>query len=139
TGDFGKDAKHGAQFRVTSLVVIEPDTVAGIERYLASGIIPGIGPGFAKRIVERFGTQTLTVLDTNPSRLAEVPGLGVTRCQEIAARWNEQRATSTLSIILQTHGVGVHLVRRIVEKYGDRATEVVQTQPYRLAMDVRGI
>lgn len=139
TGEYGNDAKHGPQFRVTSLVVIEPDTVAGIERYLASGIIPGIGPGFAKRIVERFGEQTLAVLDSNPGRLTEVPGLGPARCQEIAARWTEQRATSTLSIILQTHGVGVHLVRRIVEKYGDRATEVVQTQPYRLAMDVRGI
>lgn len=138
-GDYAKDNKHGEQFRVTSLVVIEPDTVAGIERYLASGIIPGIGPGFAKRIVERFGAQTLAVLDGSPTRLTEVPGLGAARCQEIAARWSEQRATSTLSIILQTHGVGMHLVRRIVEKYGDRATEVVQTQPYRLAMDVRGI
>ncbi len=139
TGDYGTDAKHGAQFRVTSLVVIEPDTVAGIERYLASGIIPGIGPGFAKRIVERFGADTLSVLDSDPSRLTEVPGLGSSRCQEIATRWSEQRATSTLSIVLQTHGVGIHLVRRIVEKYGDRATEIVQTQPYRLAMDVRGI
>lgn len=139
TGEFAKDTKHGEQFRVTSLVVVEPDTVAGIERYLASGIIPGIGPGFAKRIVERFGAGTLTILDTDPSRLTEVPGLGAARCQEIAARWAEQRAHSALSIILQTHGVGVHLVRRIVEKYGDRATEIVQTQPYRLAMDVRGI
>lgn len=138
-GEYARDAKHGEQFRVTSLVVIEPDTVAGIERYLASGVIPGIGPGFAKRIVERFGAQTLGVLDTNPARLSEVPGLGPARCQEIAARWGEQRATSSLSIILQTHGVGMHLVRRIVEKYGDRATEIVQTQPYRLAMDVRGI
>ncbi len=139
TGEYGKDAKHGEQFRVTSLVVIEPDTVAGIERYLASGIIPGIGPGFAKRIVERFGAQTLAILDTEPTRLTEVPGLGTARCQDIAARWAEQRANSALSIILQTHGVGIHLVRRIVEKYGDRATEIVQTQPYRLAMDVRGI
>lgn len=138
-GEYARDAKHGEQFRVTSLVVIEPDTVAGIERYLASGVIPGIGPGFAKRIVERFGAQTLGVLDSSPARLSEVPGLGTARCQEIAARWSEQRATSSLSIVLQTHGVGMHLVRRIVEKYGDRATEIVQTQPYRLAMDVRGI
>lgn len=139
TGEYGKDTKHGEQFRVTSLVLIEPDTVAGIERYLASGIIPGIGPGFAKRIVERFGAETLAVLDSAPSRLSEVHGLGATRCQEIATRWSEQRANSTLSIILQTHGVGIHLVKRILEKYGDRATEIVQTQPYRLAMDVRGI
>lgn len=139
TGEYGKDTKHGEQFRVSSLVVMEPDTVAGIERYLASGIIPGIGPGFAKRIVEKFGERTLTVLDTEPARLAEVPGLGASRCQEIAARWSEQRASSSLSIILQTHGVGIHLVKRILEKYGDRATEIVQTQPYRLAMDVRGI
>src|SRR5690606_10288243 len=139
TGEFTRDAKHGEQFRVQALVAIEPETLQGIERYLASGIIPGVGPGFAKRIVEAFGDQTLKVLDEDSARLREVPGLGDARCKEIQAKWVEQRAMSSLGILLQTHGVGVHLVRKIVAKYGDRATEVVQTQPYRLAMDVRGI
>lgn len=139
TGEFTRDAKHGEQFRVQALVAIEPETLQGIERYLASGIIPGVGPGFAKRIVEAFGDQTLKVLDEDSARLREVPGLGDARCKEIQAKWVEQRAMSSLGILLQTHGVGVHLVRKIVAKYGDRATEIVQTQPYRLAMDVRGI
>jgi exodeoxyribonuclease V alpha subunit len=138
-GEFVNDAKHGEQFRVQSLVVLEPQTVAGIERYLGSGIIPGIGPGLAKRIVDRFGSRTLAVLDEEPSRLSEVSGIGVARAEEVSTRWREQRVNSSLSITLQTHGVGMHLVRRIVEKYGDKATEVVQTEPYRLAMDVRGV
>jgi exodeoxyribonuclease V alpha subunit len=138
-GEFASDPKHGAQFRVQSLVVLEPQTVAGMERYLGSGIIPGIGPGLAKRIVQRFGVETLAVLDQDPRRLSEVSGIGKARSEEIAARWKEQRVNSSLSITLQTHGVGMHLVRRIVEKYGDKATEVVQTEPYRLAMDVRGV
>ena len=136
-GEFASDPKHGEQFRVQSLVVLEPQTVAGMERYLGSGIIPGIGPGLAKRIVEKFGAQTLAILDQEPARLSEVSGIGVARSEEVATRWKEQRVNSSLSITLQTHGVGMHLVRRIVEKYGDKATQVVQTEPYRLAMDVR--
>ena len=139
TGEFANDAKHGEQFRVQSLVPIEPQTVAGIERYLASGIIPGIGPGFAKRIVAAFGDQTLKVLDEDCARLREVPGLGEGRCKEIQNKWAEQRALSSLGILLQTHGVGMHLVRKIIAKYGERASEIVQTAPYRLAMDVRGV
>ena len=104
TGELVKDPKHGEQIKVDTLVVVEPDTLIGLERYLGSGLIPGIGPGFAKRIVEVFKLDTLKVLDEMPERLAEVPGLGERRVEEIKKRWASQRAISSIMVVLQTHG-----------------------------------
>jgi exodeoxyribonuclease V alpha subunit len=139
TGEFQRDARHGEQFLVHTLVTIEPSTLAGIEKYLGSGLIPGVGPGFAKRIVAEFGLETLKVLDHTPERLVEVSGLGTARADEIRARWGEQRAIGSLAMLLQSHGIGIHLVRRIFERYGDRSSSIVQTSPYRLAIEVRGV
>jgi exodeoxyribonuclease V alpha subunit len=139
TGQFVFDKRHGKQFQAESLVPVEPETVAGIESYLASGLIPGIGAGFAKRIVTRFGTATLEILDGNADRLNEVPGLGARRVSEIKKHWVEHRMLSTVVMLLQPHGGSIHVARRIVERYGARAAEMVQGSPYRLALEVRGV
>jgi exodeoxyribonuclease V alpha subunit len=138
-GDLALDARHGQQFRAESLVVLEPDTLEGLEKYLGSGIVPGIGAGFARRIVEKFGLQTLTVLDHHCGRLAEVSGLGERRAAEIGAAWAAKRAMSSVMIILQQHGASPKLASRVWEMYGSRAAEVVQRSPYRLALDIRGV
>jgi exodeoxyribonuclease V alpha subunit len=139
TGDFVNDPRHGEQFRVETLVPVAPDTLVGLERYLGSGLIPGIGPGFAKRIVAVFGLETLKVLDESPARLTEVSGLGERRAEEIRKKWSSQRAISSIMLLLQTHGASPALASRIFERYGDRAAQMVQRHPYRLALDVRGV
>ena len=139
TGDFVNDPRHGEQFRVETLVPVAPDTLVGLERYLGSGLIPGIGPGFAKRVVEAFGMETLKVLDEAPHRLAEVPGLGARRAGEIHKRWASQQAISSIMLVLQTHGASPALAARIYDRYGERAAQVVQRQPYRLALEVHGV
>ncbi|HTV18360.1 MAG TPA: ATP-dependent RecD-like DNA helicase [Polyangiaceae bacterium] len=139
TGTFIDDPKHGRQFRVDSLMVVAPETLDGIERYLGSGAIPGLGPVFAKRIVETFGTSTLHVLDRDPRQLAKVPGLKGKRLDTIARGWADQRELSNVRLILQKHGAGIGLANRILERYGDRAATMLESHPYRLALDVVGI
>lgn len=139
SGEFVEDPRHGRQFRADTLVPMEPDTMVGLERYLGSGVVPGVGPGFAKRIVGVFGLETLAVLDRDPERLREVPGLGERRRQGIAKAWAEQRAQSNVMLLLQTHGASASLAHRIVKQYGERAGEIVQRSPYRLALDVHGV
>ncbi|HET7539971.1 MAG TPA: ATP-dependent RecD-like DNA helicase [Polyangiaceae bacterium] len=139
TGEFVHDARHGEQFRVESLVPIAPSTLAGLEKYLASGLIPGIGPGFAKRIVSTFGLQSLSVLDEHPERLSEVSGIGERRIEEIKKAWSSQRAISNIMLLLQTHGASPALAARIFKQYGEKSASIVQRHPYRLALEVRGV
>jgi exodeoxyribonuclease V alpha subunit len=139
SGERVRDPRHGEQFRVHTVVPLAPDTLVGIERYLGSGLIPGVGPALANRIVTQFGLDTLDVLDKSPHRLREVPGLGKRRRTEIRSRWSELRVMADLNVLMATHGISASLSRRIFERYGDRTAEVVQNSPYRLAMEVRGI
>jgi exodeoxyribonuclease V alpha subunit len=139
TGHFVSDPKRGEQFRVDTLVPIEPNTLEGLEKYLGSGVVPGVGPGFARRIVNVFGTETLDVLDRDPGRLSQVPGLGQRRVDSIRQAWASHRASSSIMLLLQSHGASAALAGRIVKHYGDRAAAVVQRSPYRLALDVRGV
>jgi exodeoxyribonuclease V alpha subunit len=139
TGSWVMDRKHGEQFRVESLVEAMPDTLAGLEKYLGSGLIPGVGAGFAKRIVSKFGTDTLRVLDEQPERLKEVTGLGRTRIDSVTESWKKHRAVSNLMLLLQTHGASPRLAARIIERYGDRSARVLQQSPYRLALEVQGV
>src|SRR4051812_812139 len=132
TGHYVEDAKHGKQFRADSLVVMAPETLDGIERYLGSGVIPGLGPGFAKRIVETFGLKTLEVLDSDSAKLRQVPGLKGRRLDRIQRGWSEQRRLSNVMLLLQTHGASLSLANRIVKKYDDRAALMVERHPYRL-------
>jgi exodeoxyribonuclease V alpha subunit len=139
TGHYIDDPKHGRQFRADSVVVVAPETLDGIERYLGSGVIPGLGPGFAKRIVESFGVATLKVLDSDPAQLARVPGLRGKRLARIKQGWADQRRLSNVRLLLQTHGASLSLANRIVQKYDDQAAQMVERHPYRLALEVSGI
>jgi exodeoxyribonuclease V alpha subunit len=139
TGDFRQDPKHGEQFRADTLVTLAPETLVGLERYLGSGLIPGIGPAFAKRIVSAFGMDSLTMLDHEPERLRLIPGMGERRVEEVKKAWASQRAISNVMLLLQTHGASPALAARIYKHYGDSAARIVQESPYRLAMEVRGI
>ena len=116
-----------------------PATIQGIRRYLGSGLIKGIGPKMAERIVEHFGQATLEVIEQAPGRLVEVPGLGPKRTGMITAAWEEQKAIKEVMVFLQGVGVSTSLAVRIYKTYQDEAIEVVRREPYRLAGDVWGI
>jgi ATP-dependent exoDNAse (exonuclease V) alpha subunit len=133
------DRQHGEQLRATSVTELAPTTLAGIEKYLGSGMIKGVGEVTARRIVARFGLGTLKVLDEQPHRLREVEGLGRTRAEALVAAWQEQRAIRDVMVFLQAHGASPHLATRIFKRYGPKAVNVVSNDPYRLAIDVWGV
>lgn len=138
-GTLEVDKNHGEQLRATSVTELAPTTLAGIEKYLGSGLIKGIGEVTAGRIVARFGLDTLRVLEEQPERLREVAGLGRTRADAIVAAWKEQRAIRDVMVFLQAHGASPQLATRIFKRYGPKAVAVVSSDPYRLAIDVWGI
>lgn len=138
-GRWGSHPQYGRQFVVENYTTVLPATVQGIQRYLGSGLIKGIGPRFAERIVERFGVDTLEVIEHEPGRLIEVPGLGPKRTKKIAAAWEEQKAIKEVMVFLQGVGVSTSLAVRIYKQYEDGSIGVVKNEPYRLASDVWGI
>ncbi|WP_435652532.1 SF1B family DNA helicase RecD2 [Kitasatospora purpeofusca] len=138
-GRWGSHPQYGRQFVVENYTTVLPATVQGIQRYLGSGLIKGIGPRFAERIVERFGADTLEVIEHEPARLIEVPGLGPKRTKKIAAAWEEQKAIKEVMVFLQGVGVSTSLAVRIYKQYEDASIGVVKNEPYRLASDVWGI
>ncbi len=139
SGRFETTTRFGEQFRVSRYTEIAPQTVEGIRRYLGSGLIKGIGPEFAARIVERFGDKTLEVLDHDPARISEVPGIGPTRARSIRSTWNAQRQVREVMVFLQGYGVSPAFAARIYKRYGTAAIARVRENPYRLAFDVWGI
>ncbi|WP_406476450.1 AAA family ATPase [Streptomyces platensis] len=138
-GRWGSHPQFGKQFMVENYTTVLPATIQGIRRYLGSGLIKGIGPRIADRIVEHFGTDTLDVIETEPARLVEVPGLGPKRTKLIGAAWEEQKAIKEVMVFLQGVGVSTSIAVRIYKKYGDAAISVTRNEPYRLAADVWGI
>ncbi|MEO7111731.1 MAG: ATP-dependent RecD-like DNA helicase [Polyangiaceae bacterium] len=138
-GEVIVDKKHGEQLKVAHITEILPNTLLGVERYLGSGNIKGVGPKTAQRIVLAFGLETLKVLDEMPERLAEVTGIGKKLREQIANAWREQRNVRDVMVFLQAHGASPALATRISKRYGDRAIDVVSRQPYRLALDVWGV
>ncbi|MGV9600990.1 SF1B family DNA helicase RecD2 [Streptosporangium sandarakinum] len=139
TGRWTSHPRYGRQFEVWSYATVLPATVQGIRRYLGSGLIKGIGPKMAERIVDHFGTETLTVIETTPERLVEVPGLGPKRTKMIGAAWEEQKIIKEVMIFLQGVGVSTSIAVRIFKQYGEASISVVRNEPYRLADDVWGI
>ncbi len=133
------DRNHGDQLRATSVTELVPETLVGIEKYLGSGLIRGIGEVTAQRIVEKFGLDTLNVLDSQPHRLCEVTGLGRARADALIAAWQEQRAVRDVMIFLQAHGASPMLAARIFKRYGSKAVTIISGNPYRLAIDVWGV
>ncbi|MFD9353330.1 ATP-dependent RecD-like DNA helicase [Streptomyces sp. NPDC060031] len=138
-GRWGSHPQYGKQFTVENYRTVLPATIQGIRRYLGSGLIKGIGPKIADRIVEHFGTGTLDVIEDEPKRLIEVPGLGPKRTKLIGAAWEEQKAIKEVMVFLQGVGVSTSIAVRIYKKYADASISVVKNQPYRLAADVWGI
>lgn len=138
-GRWTSHAQYGKQFEIERFEEKLPATVEGIRRYLGSGLIKGIGPKTAERIVDAFGLETLEVIESQPERLAEVPGVGPGRAASITAAWVEQRQIKTLMVFLQSHDVTTGLAVRIYKAYGDAAADIVRTDPYRLAREVWGV
>ena len=130
---------HGRRFRVTSCIFSLPATLDGIEKYLASGAIKGIGEKYAKAIVDTFGTETLQILDNATSRLKEVPGLGRKRIEAIKKAWHESAGKRSLQMYMQSLGITPAYFNRIYTLYGDQAGEILRKNPYQLAADVDGI
>ncbi|MFI6766777.1 ATP-dependent RecD-like DNA helicase [Streptomyces sp. NPDC050355] len=138
-GRWGSHPQYGKQFTVENYTTVLPATIQGIRRYLGSGLVKGIGPVFADRITEHFGVDTLDIIEHEPKRLIEVPGLGPKRTKKIADAWEEQKAIKEVMVFLQGVGVSTSIAVRIYKKYGDASISVVRNQPYRLAADVWGI
>jgi exodeoxyribonuclease V alpha subunit len=138
TGSWVLHRDYGMQFQADSLRTTPPSTPEGLVKYLGSGLIKGIGPHFARKIVEVFGERTLAVIDESPAFLDEVKGIGARRIQRIRESWQQQKAVRGIMIFLQSHGIGTARAVRIYKTYGEQALELVRANPYRLAADVWG-
>ena len=130
------DAKYGRQFSVQKFEETLPATVYGIEKYLGSGLIKGIGPKFARRIVEKFGKDTLEVIEENPNALIEVEGIGKVRVERIKTSWQEQKEIKNIMLFLQGHEVSTSHATKIFKAYGSESISIVKENPYRLADDI---
>ncbi|GHB91764.1 SF1B family DNA helicase RecD2 [Cerasicoccus arenae] len=139
SGEWSNHAMHGKQFKVKEFTSQLPASVYGIEKYLGSGQIPKVGPKFAKKIVAKFGEDTLRVISEESGRLREIPGVGPKRAKEIKKAWDEQHALRDVMTFLQTYGVGTNLCLRLIRQYGNAAKTILQNDPYRVAREVPGI
>ena len=139
SGVWVNDRTHGLQFRAAFLKATAPTTLEGIEKYLGSGMIRGIGPVYAKKLVRAFGEAVFDLIEQQPDRLREVTGIGPKRAARIVAGWAEQKVIREIMLFLHSHGVGTSRAVRIYKTYGPEAVRVVSENPYRLARDIRGI
>ena len=139
TGEWIQHNRYGEQFKVEAFETIAPATLTGIEKYLGSGLIKGIGPIFARRLVEAFDIDTLRIIEEEPSRLLTVDGIGEVRLQRIRTAWDEQKEIREVMIFLQGHGVSSAYAAKIFKTYGKSSIAIVQENPYRLAKDIYGI
>jgi len=139
TGRRETNPRFGPQLRISSFTELAPATLEGLRKYLGSGLIKGIGPEFAARIVERFGIETLELLDRDPARISEVAGIGPARAKSIREAWSAQREVRKVMVFLQGYGVSPAFAARIYKRYGVAAVALLRENPYRLAFDVWGI
>jgi exodeoxyribonuclease V alpha subunit len=139
TGEWTTHPQFGEQFKIVEYNTLVPATVAGIEKYLGSGLIKGIGPVMSKRIVKLFGKETLDVIEESVDRLSEVEGIGEKRLGMIRKAWADQKQIREVMVFLQGHGVSAGYATKIFKQYGNRSIEVVKENPYRLATDIFGI
>ena len=138
-GSWTSHPQYGHQFEVRSFSVQYPATIEGLRKYLGSGLVRGVGPVTANRIVDHFGLEILNVIETSPQRLLEVSGIGKKRAGQIARAWEDQKLIKEIMIFLQGHGVSTSLAVKIFKQYGEKSIEVVRANPYQLARDVYGI
>jgi len=139
SGNWVTDREHGRQFRAVFVKIYPPTTLTGIERYLGSGMVKGIGPVYAGKLVKAFGAAVFDVIEQSPERLREIPGIGEVRARKITSGWADQKVIRSIMVFLHAHGVSTSRAVRIFKTYGPDAIEVVQENPYRLAQDIRGI
>lgn len=138
-GGWVNDATYGLQFRAATLRVIPPTTLEGVEKYLGSGLIKGIGPHFAHQLVKEFGDEVFDVIEQDPDRLRTLEGIGAKRQERVVEAWREQKAIREIMVFLHSHGIGNARAARIYRVYGDDAIERIRENPYRLARDIQGI
>ncbi len=139
SGIWYNDRNHGKQFKADFLKALPPDTLEGIEKYLGSGLIKGIGSHFAKKLVTAFGDQVFDVIEHKPELLSTLDGIGKIRANSICNNWKDQKIVREIMIFLQSHGVGTTRATRIFKTYGEEAIAIVSKDPYQLAKDIRGI
>ncbi len=139
SGTWVNDRKYGQQFRASFIRISPPPSAQGIKRYLASGMVHGIGPVYAERLVEAFGDAVFDVIDSEPERLREVPGIGALRANRIIEAWTEHKAIREIMVFLHHHGVGTGRALRIYKTYGNDSVQVMTRNPYQLTRDIHGI
>ena len=139
SGEWINDRTHGQQFKARFLKTSAPTSIDGIEKYLGSGMIRGIGPVYAKKLVRAFGEKVFDTIEAKPERLREVTGIGPVRAKRITDAWAEQQVVREIMVFLHEHGVGTARAVRIYKTYGAAAVQVMTGNPYRLARDIRGI
>ncbi len=138
-GTWRHHAQHGRQFEVKSFESRIPSDLVGIQKYLESGMIKGIGPAYAKRIIKKFGLETLNVIDANPRQLLDVEGIGAKRVDTIEKHWQQQKSVRDVMVFLRKYNVPPSFAQKIYKTYGDQSIEKVQADPYSLARDIHGI
>jgi exodeoxyribonuclease V alpha subunit len=138
-GDWTNDRTHGQQFKARFLKTSAPTSAEGMEKYLGSGMIRGIGPVYAKKLLRAFGDKVFDVIEAEPGRLRDVDGIGPVRANRIVVGWAEQKVVREIMVFLHSHGVGSARAVRIYKTYGADAVQVMSENPYRLARDIRGI
>src|SRR6202521_3015487 len=139
SGEWINDHTHGQQYKAKFLKTSEPTSLDGIEKYLGSGIIRGIGPVYAKKLVRAFGEKVFDTIEAEPERLREVTGIGAVRASRITTAWADQKIIREIMVFLHSNGVGTARAVRIFKTYGADAVQVMSENPYRLARDIRGI
>ncbi|MFB6214919.1 MAG: helix-hairpin-helix domain-containing protein, partial [Candidatus Bipolaricaulia bacterium] len=138
-GEWTRHERYGRQFRIEKCRIDPPTTEKGVKRYLASGLIEGIGDKYAEKIVERFGEDTLDVIEENPEELLEINGIGEKKLEKVRDSWKKQRQVKDVMVSLKRHDISTAYGLKIYEKYGARASRVVEQNPYRLTREIDGI
>lgn len=139
TGTWGMHPKFGKQFEAQQATLHAPTSITGLKKYLGSGLIKGIGPAYAEKLVDHFGTEILDIIDSNPKRLAQVPGIGAKRIETITVAWRDQKAISHIMVFLQERGVSPFFAIKIYKQYGAESIARITQNPYRLADDIWGV
>ncbi len=139
SGAWVTDREHGRQFKAVFVKISPPTTLTGIERYLGSGMVKGIGPVYAGKLVNAFGAAVFDIIEQSPERLREIAGIGEVRARKITSGWSDQKIIRGIMVFLHAHGVSTSRAVRIFKTYGQDAIEIVKENPYRLAADIRGI
>ena len=138
-GEWIEDDQYGSQFRASEISTSEPDNLKGIERYLGSGLIDGIGPTYAKKLVNKFGPEVFNIIDDRSKRLEEVEGIGPKRRKEIKKSWEKQKSVRRIMVFLHQHGISTARAVRIYKTYGDQSIKKLKNNPYRLSHDLHGV